>query len=475
MIAAATFANRAVGVFGLARSGVSAARALVAGGARVLAWDEDDARRLAAVTDGIDLEPWERWPWDSLAAVILSPGVPLTHPAPHDIVRRARSSGAEVIGDIELFARAIRPNASGPGKAPVIAVTGTNGKSTTTALIGHVLNACGFTAEVGGNIGKPALDLAPPGPKTVYVLEVSSYQIDLAPGLVPDVAVLTNLSPDHIDRHGSMENYSAVKASLLARVPKEGHAVVGVDDPYAASIYTRLASGRHAPAVAVAVGKVLGRGIFVINGKLYDAWDRAAALVGDLRAATRLPGAHNWQNAGLAYAALRPIVRDARAIMPAIQRFPGLAHRLEEVGRLGKVRFVNDSKATNADAAARALACFDAVYWIAGGRPKEGGIESLASYFPRIQRAYLIGEAADEFGRTLAQHRVDTIPCGTLDKALAVAADNARLSIADNPVVLLSPACASFDQFRDFEHRGDVFREAVNALIAAETLQEACA
>jgi UDP-N-acetylmuramoylalanine--D-glutamate ligase len=475
MIAATTFANRTVGVFGLARSGLSAARALTAGGARVLAWDDGDATRLTAMREGIDLEPWERWPWDNMAAVILSPGVPLTHPEPHAIVRRARAAGAEIIGDIELFARAIRPQAGGAGRAPVIAVTGTNGKSTTTALIGHVLNACGFNAEIGGNIGKPALDLAQPGSKTVYVVEVSSYQIDLAPGFAPDVAVLTNLSPDHIDRHGSMDNYAAVKASLLARVPKEGHAVVGVDDPHSASIYTKLAAGRGAPAVAVAVGKVLGRGIFVINGKLYDAWDRAAALVGDLRAATRLPGAHNWQNAAVAYAAVRRLVRDERAILPAIQRFPGLAHRMEEVGRLGKVRFINDSKATNADAAARALACYDAIFWIAGGKPKDGGIAGLEQYFPRINRAYLIGEAAKDFGNTLGQHRVDTIQCGTLDKALAIATDNARLSIADNPVVLLSPACASFDQFRDFEHRGDVFREAVQALIAADAPQEACA
>jgi UDP-N-acetylmuramoylalanine--D-glutamate ligase len=475
MIAATTFANRTVGIFGLARSGISAARALTAGGARVLAWDDGDAARLAAMKDGVELEPWERWPWGELAAVVLSPGIPLTHPEPHAVVRRARASGAEVIGDVELFARAIRPNPGGPGRAPVIAVTGTNGKSTTTALIGHILNTCGFNAEVGGNIGKPALDLAMPGPKTVYVLELSSYQIDLAPGFVPDVAVLTNLSPDHIDRHGSMENYAAVKGSLLAHVPKDGHAVVGVDDSYSASIYTKLASGKGAPAVAVAVGKVLGRGIFVINGKLYDAWDRAAALVGDLRAATRLPGAHNWQNAAVAYAAVRPLVRETRAIMSAIQRFPGLAHRMEEVGRIGKVRFINDSKATNADAAARALACYADVFWIAGGKPKEGGIASLAPYFPRINRAYLIGDAAKDFGATLAGHRVDALQCGTLEKAVAIACDNARLSIADNPIVLLSPACASFDQFRDFEHRGDAFRAAVSSLIAEEVPQEACA
>jgi len=468
VIAATTFTNRTVGVFGLARSGISAAHALAAGGARVLAWDDNEASRLAAAKENIDLQAWERWPWGGIAALVLSPGVPLTHPQPHDIVAKAIASSAEVIGDIELFARAIRPVGSIAGRAPTIAVTGTNGKSTTTALIGHILNTCGFDAEVGGNIGKPALDLGAPGAKTVYALELSSYQIDLAPGFVPNVAVLTNLSPDHLDRHGSMENYAAVKASLLARTAKDGHVVIGVDDPHSASIYTRLASGGGADAAPVSVGKVLGRGIFVIDGKLYDAWGQSAALAGDLTTAAHLPGAHNWQNAALAYAAVRRLVHDPRAIMAAIQRFPGLAHRIEDVGHIGGLHFINDSKATNADAAGRALACFDNIFWIAGGRPKEGGIADLAPYFPRIRRAYLIGEAAEAFGRTL-KGRVDALQCGTLERAVAVAYDNARMSGLDDPVVLLSPACASFDQFRDYEHRGDVFRAAAQALIAQET------
>ncbi len=473
MIAATGFANRTVAVFGLARTGISAIRALAAGGARMVAWDDDDASRKAAEQTGADLRPPDQWPWDKIAALILSPGVPLTHPAPHPIVSRARAAGAEVIGDMEVFARAIRPNPAAPGKAPVIAITGTNGKSTTTALIGHVLNACGYQAEVGGNIGKAALELAPPGMKTVYVLEVSSYQAELSPGLVPDVAVLTNLSPDHLDRHGTMDNYAAVKAGLLARTYKDGRVVAGVDDPHSAAIYTRLAGRDGANAVAVSVGKVLGRGVFVLDGRLYDAWEQPATLVGDLGAATHLPGAHNWQNAALAYAAVRKLVNDPRKIIDAIARFPGLAHRIEEVARMGNLRFINDSKATNADAAARALACFADIYWIAGGKPKSDGIASLAPYFPRIRRAYLIGEAADAFGRTLDAANVDAIQCGTLDRALALAFDNARLSIADNPVVLLSPACASFDQFKDFEARGDAFRSIVHSLLAEDVRQEA--
>jgi UDP-N-acetylmuramoylalanine--D-glutamate ligase len=398
-----------------------------------------------------------------LKALVLSPGVPLTHPAPHDVVVRARAAGVEIIGDIELFAREIRPDRTKPGRAPIIAVTGTNGKSTTTALIGHILTSAGFAAEIGGNIGKPVLDLATPNGRTIYVLEVSSYQIDLARGLVPDIAVLTNITPDHIERHGSLENYAAVKARLLEQTDAEGQVVIGVDDPHASSIRTRLAARGRCETVPVSVGKVLGRGIFAVDTALYDAWGSRAARVMDLSTATHLPGAHNWQNAALAFAATKPFVKDTRSIVSAIASFPGLAHRIEDVGRVGKVRFVNDSKATNADAAERALVCFNDIFWIAGGRPKAGGIESLVPHFPRIRKAYLIGEAANEFARTL-DGRVTYEIVQTLDQAVVRAAADARLAQFSAPVVLLSPACASFDQFRDFEERGEAFRAGVNAL-----------
>jgi UDP-N-acetylmuramoylalanine--D-glutamate ligase len=467
MIAVQEFQGKAVGVFGLARSGLPAARALKAGGARLYAWDDSEKARDAAAKEKIALEPPNRWPWQEIKTLVLSPGIPLTHPEPHPVVKQAKSVGVEVIGDVELFARAVRSGQEGNGLARIIAVTGTNGKSTTTALIGHILQSAGLDAQVGGNIGKPVLDLGIPTAKTVYVLEVSSYQIELSPGLSPDVAVLTNLSPDHIDRHGSMENYAAVKESLLKNAAPDGHVAVGVDDDYSAAIYTKLVGRRMADAVAVSIGKVLGRGVFVIDGKLYDAWDQPSAPIGDLKTAAHLPGAHNWQNAALAYAAVRRLIRDPRAIFSSILRFPGLAHRIEDVGRIGKVRFVNDSKATNADAAARALACFPDVFWIAGGKAKEGGIADLESYFPRIRRAYLIGEAAETFAKTLAG-KVAAVQAGTLERALKAAYDDARASKAEEPVVLLSPACASFDQFKDFEHRGDVFRDLVGKLIAAQ-------
>jgi len=463
MIVSRAFADRDVGVFGLARSGHSAIASLKSGGARIYAWDESEDARAQASDDGAVVAPFASWPWERIRTLVLSPGIPLTHPRPNDVVIAARNVGAEVIGDVELFAREIRPRTSEPGRAPVIAVTGTNGKSTTTALIGHILMSCGFPAQVGGNIGKPALDLAAPNGRAIYVLEISSYQIDLAPGFVPDIAVLTNVSPDHLERHGSFENYAAVKARLLEQASPEGDVVIGVDGSASAAIYSRLALGRREQAIPVSVGKILGRGVFTVDGALYDAWNSRASKVMDLARAAQLPGVHNWQNAALAYAAVKPIVQDPRAIASAIASFPGLPHRIEEVARIGSVRFINDSKATNADAAARALACFNDIYWITGGRPKAGGIESLLNYAGRIRKAYLIGEAAAEFARTL-QSQVPFESAGTLDNAVASAFADASRSVAAAPVVLLSPACASFDQFKDFEARGERFRSLATEL-----------
>jgi len=462
MIVAHSFAGRRVAVFGLARTGLSSVLSLKAGGAEVLAWDDNATARELGSQAGADITPWREWGWTGIAALVLSPGVPLTHPKPHEVVLHAQRAGVPVIGDVELFAREIRPDAGSKGRAPVIAITGTNGKSTTTALIMHVLAGCGFDAQVGGNIGKAVLDLNPPTPRTIYVIEMSTFQIDLSPGLAPDVGILTNLSPDHIDRHGSMENYAAIKARLMKAVAQDGLTAIGVDDEYSSAIFTSLAGTNASP---VSVGKVLGRGIFVVDGVLYDAQNGAAVKVMALDEAPNLPGAHNWQNAALAYAAVKPFVKEPRAIAAAIASFPGLAHRMESVGAIGKTRFVNDSKATNADAAAKALSVYPDIFWIAGGKAKEGGIEPLAPFFNRIRRAYLIGGAAPQFARTL-DGKAPYVMAGTLEKAVELAAADAETSAAPAPVVLLSPACASYDQFKDFEHRGDVFRDAVAKLRA---------
>jgi len=463
MIPSRLYAGKTVAIFGLARTGLGAVRALVAGGTRVIAWDDSSMARDLGGQQGAELMPWREWPWESISALVLSPGVPLTHPAPHGVVEHANRARVPVIGDVELFAHEVRPHADQPGKAPVIAITGTNGKSTTTALVGHILNHCGFSAQIGGNIGNSVLELAPPSAKTIYVLEMSSFQIDLTPGLVPDVAVLSNLSPDHIDRHGTMENYAAIKARLLKQTARDGQVVIGVDDGHSSAILTQLSASGGAQVNPVSVGKVLGRGIFVVDGTLYDATGARAVKVMDMAAAQRLPGTHNWQNAALAFCAVRPFVSDTKAIAAAIASFPGLAHRMEDVGHIGKTVFINDSKATNADATSRALAVYADIFWIAGGKPKEGGIESLAGYFPRIRKAYLIGEAAPQFARTL-DGKANYENSGILEAAVTQAAADARASSVASPVVLLSPACASYDQFKDFEQRGDAFRSLVAKL-----------
>ena len=456
MIVPKAFANRTVAVFGLARSGLAAARALIAAGADVRAWDDAPAKREDAARAGITLADLAAgFPRDA-AALVLAPGVPLTHPAPHPVVRAAAAAGVTVIGDIELFVQAI----AGSG-ARLVGVTGTNGKSTTTALIGHLLAHSGRRVQVGGNIGTPVLDLDPPGRDGTYVLELSSYQLDLSPSWHAEVAVLLNLTPDHIDRHGSMANYVAIKRRVFGGQRPGDVAVIGVDDDWCAGIARELAAAGGRLVLPVAVGRRLADGVSVVDGRLFD---RGVELA-DIAALPTLPGRHNWQNAAAAYAAVRALGLLSTDILAGLASFPGLAHRMEPVGRLGAVRFVNDSKATNADAAAKALACYQNVYWIAGGRAKEGGIAALAPLFGRIRHAYLIGEAAPAFAATL-KGRVPATIAGALDQAVGAAAAQARLDGLADAVVLLSPACASFDQFRDFEHRGDTFRRLVAALTA---------
>ncbi|MEX2249207.1 MAG: UDP-N-acetylmuramoyl-L-alanine--D-glutamate ligase, partial [Parvibaculum sp.] len=418
--------------------------------------------RAEAVAAGFSIADIGGWNWTEIAALVLSPGVPLTHPEPHPAVRAAQAAGVEVIGDIELFQRAV--TASGTG-ARIVAITGTNGKSTTTALIGHMIRRCGGEAQVGGNIGKAVLDLEAPKSTTVYVVEVSSYQIDLAPSLAPNIAILLNITPDHIDRHGTLEHYASVKARLFERQDENDTAIIGVDDVLSKDICTRVGARRAAKVVPISVGKSLGRGVYAIDGLLYDNAGMQAVKAGDLKEMRTLAGAHNWQNAAAAYAAGRALGYTREKIFAAFESFPGLAHRMEIVAERGGIRFVNDSKATNADAASKALGAYRHIYWIAGGKAKEGGIESLEALFPHIARAYLIGDAADSFARTL-DGKVDYRQCGTLARAVEAATQDAAADGAEMRVVMLSPACASFDQFRNFEERGDLFRREVQRVLA---------
>ncbi len=462
MIPVTSFAGKRVAVFGLGKSGLASVRALAAGGASVVAFDDSEKNVGEAAAEGIATEDLRAVDWSTIAALVLTPGVPLTHPAPHWTVGMARNAAVEVIGDIELYCRERRRIAP---SSPFIAITGTNGKSTTTALTAHMFAAAGYESEAGGNIGTAILSLAPPRAGRVQVIECSSYQIDLTPSLDPVVGMLLNVSEDHLDRHGTIANYAAVKERLVAGVSADGTAVVGVDDNWCQAIADRLEkSGKR--VVRISVRRPLADGLYLEGDRIMRAAGGTARDIVRVGGIGSLRGVHNAQNAACATAAGLALGLSAETIQAGLRSFPGLAHRMEEVRRIDGVLFVNDSKATNADAAARALASFTDIFWIAGGRAKTGGIASLSGYFPRIRKAYLIGEAEDEFAATLESH-APYVKARTLDRAVALAAHDAAASGIKDAVVLLSPACASFDQYRNFEIRGAAFCDAVRALAAS--------
>ena len=459
MIPITTFAGRKVAVFGLGGSGLIAASALFAGGADVVGWDDSAERIANAASAGVPVADLRELDWSKIAALVLAPGVPLTHPSPHWSVGLARAMAVEVIGDIELFCRERRAHAP---HAPFVAITGTNGKSTTTALIAHLCASAGFDTQLGGNIGTAILSLAPPQPGRIHVIECSSFQIDLAPSIDPSVGVLLNVTEDHLDRHGSLAQYAAVKERLIAGVQRDGAAIVGVDDNWCQAIADR-AERVGSRVTRVSVRQPLAYGIYAEGERVFQATGGTAREIAQIGGIGSLRGRHNAQNAACATAAALALGLDPKAIQAGLRSFPGLAHRMEEVGRKDKVLFINDSKATNADSAAQALACFSDIFWIAGGKAKTGGIASLSDFFPRIRKAYLVGAAAEDFAATL-DGKVDHAIVETLDRAVAEAARDAETSGLAHPVVLLSPACASFDQFANFEQRGDAFRGLVRKL-----------
>jgi UDP-N-acetylmuramoylalanine--D-glutamate ligase len=456
-------AGHRLAIFGLGASGLATGRALIASGAKVSAWDDDPKRRTAAATVGMPMIDLYRSSWTRIEALVLAPGIPLTHPAPHAVVELAKKSRVPVIGDIELFAEAAPA-------ALVIGITGTNGKSTTTALIGHVLKGAGKSVQVGGNLGTPALALDALPADGAYVLELSSYQLDLIDHAKFDVAVLVNISPDHLDRHGGMSGYVAAKRRIFrTRNPAERRpiaqtAVIGMDDSYGREIHQHLTQHGGWRVVPISGMRRIEGGVYVIDGLLYDETAGAGGPVIDLRGAPNLPGTHNWQNAAAAYAAAHAAGASPEAISRGLATYPGLPHRQERIAEIKGVTFVNDSKATNGDSAARALACYEAIYWIAGGKPKDDGLGKSLEWLQAVRRAYLIGEAAERFEGELAG-KIKSQRSDTLERAVRDAYSDARKENASGAVVLLSPACASFDQFANFEARGEAFRAEVAKLV----------
>ena len=466
MIEIASYKDRAVMVLGLGRSGLATAIALRKGGAAVLVWDDNAEARALALQEGFPVTDPDAINWENVDAVIPGPGIPLTHPKPHPVVDKARAARCDILGDIELLART-QP------EARYVGVTGTNGKSTTTALIGHLLQATGYRVACGGNLGTPALALPPLGPEGIYVLELSSFQIDLCPAPFLEIAVLLNITPDRLERHGGFEGYVAVKRRIFDLLCDDGTAIVGIDDPHSRKVRDAI-TGKVAHLVPISAHSDLddlddsSNGVSARNGTLTERLGDDAPPV-DLRDMAALSSTHNWQNAAAAWAAIRTLGVAHAPAATALASFIGLPHRQEPVAIVNGVQYINDSKATNATATANALAAHDSIYWIAGGRPKTDGIDALAPCFSHIRHAFLIGEAMDSFASAL-DSAVPFTRSGDLATALRDAHNMAQAAGETGTIVLLSPAAASYDQWENFEERGDAFRAGVLELPNAKAI-----
>ena len=458
MIRIPGYEHKRIAVMGLGIAGLPTVRALMASGAHVLAWDDGAESRNKAAAEGVPIVDLLSADWDGIDTLVLSPGIPHTFPKPHPIAERARKADAAIVCDVDLLGRA-EPD------AVYVGITGTNGKSTTTALIAHILKSAGKKLEVGGNLGPPVLDFAPLGKDGIYVLEMSSYQLERTFSIGFDVAVLLNVSPNHIDRHGDLAGYVAAKTRIFAGGRKQQTAVVGVDDEECRRIADSLEKRMRVVRIT---REAPGPGMVGAEGTaLVDRSEGAARVVLDLKQAQDLPGRHNAQNAAAAYAATRALGVSPEAIAAAMKSYRSLPHRLERVATIDGVTYVNDSKATSPEATVWALTSYDRVVWIAGGLSKDVGYDALIPYLPRIAHAFLVGKAAGEIAAFLAKHKIPHTTSGTIERAVPAA--HAKAKADEIKVVLLSPACASFDQYRSFEKRGDDFRAQVVTLGGAKT------
>lgn len=445
-------AGKVVAVLGLGKTGQAAVSALKASGAEIWAWDDMAEKRNALGSTDARLIDLAHIDWTKIAFLVLSPGIAHTFPKPHPAVQAAKKAGVTILSDIELLYRSCP-------RACYVAITGTNGKSTVTSLIGHILKHAGKKVQVGGNLGPAVLGLAPLDEEGIYVLELSSYQLEITPSAFADIAIILNISPDHIERHGDFKGYVAAKKRILRKKGDGSTAIIGLDDEETRAIFTEEKILANRNLIGISAEGAIENGIGIEKGVLVDALH---AVRIDLTAIPSLLGKHNWQNATAAYAACLALGLQPADIEAGLKSYPGLAHRQELIARLGGISFVNDSKATNADAAARALACYDEIYWIAGGRAKEGGLAGLEDYYPRIRKVYLIGEAEEAFAQQIGS-QLPVARCGTLDRAFAQSYRDAEQS--GSGTILLSPACASWDQFANFEARGEYFRSLVDALV----------
>ncbi len=448
--------GKPVAVFGLGLSGIASAKALMKGGAEVVAWDDNDERRAFAEKENIPVLNFIATGLTGYAALVLAPGVPLHFPTPHPAAARAREAGIEIIGDLEILHSANHD-------LETVGITGTNGKSTTTALIAHVLQAAGRESIAAGNIGVPVLEMPLPKKDGVIVLEISSYQMDLCSTFRPDISILLNISPDHIERHGSIDNYAAAKERIFEG---NGVAICSVDDAYCAAIFEKLKNGAR-KAIPISVKKEVAGGVYSKDNILFDHLGTEKIEIGKISDIAFLPGLHNQQNICASYAALRMLGLNAEEILEHIKTYPGLPHRQFLARVINGVSYINDSKATNAEAATTALSCYHNIYWIVGGRAKEGGLHGVEPYVDRIRHAYVIGEAMEDIAKWLHKAGIPYTKSISLDMAVLEAhrtAQNNRGEPGPAGTVLLSPACSSFDQFRNFEHRGETFTALVESL-----------
>lgn len=456
-----TLNGKPILVYGLGKSGGATANALSQAGAQVVVGDDNTESCKRFNHKNISELNIEAQDFTDFSFVVLSPGIPLTHPEPHDVVKKAKDAELDIFCDIELLTR-IYPDLK------TIGITGTNGKSTTSALVSHVLNQSGKSSVFGGNIGTPVFDLdVEKKPPEWLVLEMSSFQIDLCPTFRPDIAVILNLTPDHIDRHGSMENYADVKEKIteLGQQSTKTTAIICSDDQYTKKIYDRAIEIGLRNIIEVSTLKTSN--IYVDDGVLYDSTDGDAKMIGDLSKIPSLKGVHNYQNAACAFAVAKTAGVPASEILEGLESFPGLNHRQFLVRTINGVGYINDSKATNAASTAMALGCQNNVYWIVGGRQKKTGLHGLEDFFSHIKHAFLIGESTEGFANWFDKYGMDYTRCFTLDNALNkahVMAQENRGQPGGTGVVLLSPACASFDQFKSFEERGNHFADLVNAI-----------